>query len=325
MRGLVAICALVGTAAAAPRCPTADAVDAWRAARARLAEGDAARAADLLLAARAACPAPALDFYLASAYEKLGRLRPALDALHKYLAAAGDADNRAAVEAWAAALQARADAEQQGLPPPPLPPRTPMPSPAPPYGPEEPIAAKKPAPPPARGEGERWLVFGAAGFAANARLQPGSLSSHAGTVGDVGGGYQIGVAYRLSLAARIDLQALIAGQVYPWTRADLPSTRNALFATLIGVGLRADLPMVRREAARLLASPSAAIGLGSLSLNTDPRYENALALRFGLALVFETGVLGFFIEPDVLLLLAGDLANGPQWTVGAGAGVRVRF
>jgi hypothetical protein len=312
-------------AAAASDCPTSAAKASYVEGRLLLRRGDGAGAVEKLLAARTDCPAPAVDFYLAMALESLGRLALARDALDKYLAAAGPAGNRSAVEAWAHDLSARAEAERQGIPPPVLPPH-PLPTAPSPYFADEEAALTPPPPrpnPSQKGE-DRWLFFGAAGLALNASFQPHSLSYQDGTVASYGASYQIGFAYRASLRIRLDIEALIAGQLLPWSRSDRANTTNVLFATLIGAGLRVDVPLLARGNTRLLLTPSAAIGLGSLSLNVDPSYVNGLGLRVALAITVERGALGLFIEPDLLILAAGDL-EAAQWTTAIEIGGRVRF
>ncbi|MSP61379.1 MAG: hypothetical protein EXR72_13740 [Myxococcales bacterium] len=306
-------------------CPTGAARKSYLAARKLIAAGDLLAAVERLVATRGECPAPAVDFRLAQAYERLGRLSLALDSLDKYLAAPGQVDNRVAVEAWAGELRARAEAERQGVPPPPLPTRAP-PGPPPSYFPEETVEVKAPVPGPRQGpaEAERWRLFAGGGLAVNGALQPGRLAGRDGSVGQLGGSYQLGLAYRVALRARLDLAVMIAGQVLPWTQADAPLQRDVAFATVIGLGLRADLPLASGERTRLLLTPSTTAGLGSLSRGFDPSYENALGLRFGLALTVERSLIGVFIEPECFVLLAGDLRT-PEWTVGVTAGVRVRL
>lgn len=305
-----------------PKC-AADHAGEYREARRLLDGGDATGALERLSGLRAACAAPAIDFYLAVAYERLARIGLAVDALEKYLVAAGACDNRAAVEEWLADLKARADAERQGVPPPSPPPRAP-PGPPLPFVADEPPPVVAASPKAEAGADDRWLAFAALGLAGNGALQPGRLSSHAGTIGAFGLDYQLGVGYRIARRVPLDLEATFAGQLLPWTRADLPTARSTVFVTLMAVGLRFELTIYRGARARLALGPSLAVGLGSLSVDSDPTYQNGLALRAGLGVVVERGAIGAFLEPEWLLLLVGDLAS-PQWTAGVTAGARVRF
>lgn len=328
MRSVVVLLAALG-ALPAPRrdCPTAQARTTYRDGRKLLMEGDASAAVEQLSMARAECPAPAVDFYLALAYERLGRLSLAIDALEKYLAAPVALDNRVAVRAWVDELRTRAEAERVGVPPPSLPARAP-PSPPPPYSPDEakaspgraaraPTLASPQSP-------DRWLFIASGGVSINGALQPGQLSGHDGAVARYGGSYQIGLAYRVSQRARLDLAAIVGGQILPWSRRDGTGGHDALFATVIALGLRADLPLAGGARTRLYLAPSVMAGLGSVSLDLDPSYQNAVALRFGLALAVERGTVGVFLEPQSFLFTGGDLL-GWQWTAGADLGVRVRF
>ncbi len=224
--------------------------------------------------------------------------------------------------AWADELRARAESARLGLPPPALPPRAP-PGPPPPYlSDEESLVRAAALPPPV--DDERWLFFASAGAAVDGGFQPGALSGHAGTAARAGASYQIGVGYRLSLRARLDFEVAVDGLLLPWARADAPGGNDVAFLTVIALGLRADIPLLERAGVRLLLSPSAAGGLGSVSADLDPNYQSTLALRFGLALAVERGPVGGFLEPESFLLLGGDV-HGLQWTTGVTAGVRLRF
>ena len=323
------LAALSALPATAPGCPTAQARASYIEGRRLLREGDAAGAVAELARARTECPAPAVEFQLALAYERLGRLSLAMDALDKFLAAPIAAANRVAVHAWVNELRARAEAERLGVPAPSSPPRPPPPPPPLYFADEESALTRRsirPAAPALDGTvvPARWLFLAAGGLAIDGALQPGRLSGHDGAISRYGGSYQIGLAYRVSRRARLDIEALVCGAILPWTRSDLAGGRDAVFATVIAIGLRADVPLFTGSRARVFLAPSVAAGLGSISLNVDPTYQNAVALRFGLAMVVEHGAAGVFVEPQGYLFTGGDLA-GRQWTVGADVGVRVRF
>jgi hypothetical protein len=184
MRALLALLLALPAAAAPPPCAKEHEGD-YREARKQLDAGDPAGAVARLSALRTSCPAPAIDFYLGSAYERLGRLGMAIDALSKYLAAAGGAGNRGEVEAWLGELVARADAEKQGVPPPPRSPRPPPGAP-PPYVAE---GAGAPAPPPAAAPAadDRWLAYAGLGLAGNGGIVAGKFA--APPIGALGVGY----------------------------------------------------------------------------------------------------------------------------------------
>jgi hypothetical protein len=87
-------------------------------------------------------PSPILDYNIAICYEKLGKPKAALKYYRNYLLGSPTADNRAAVEAKIATLEAQIAATP--APPPPQP-GVPAPGPAPAPGAE---VAEEPAPPP---------------------------------------------------------------------------------------------------------------------------------------------------------------------------------
>lgn len=315
---VLAAAALASSARAANDCPTSSARAAYLDGRRALAGGDAAAAVERLGAARRECPAAAVDFYLARAYEQLGRLGLAVDALAKYQQEAPAAKNHDEVGAWLRELQARAAAIGEGLPAPATAhPQVGLP---PAYIGDEPDERpRRPTPPPASSE-PRWQAILGAGAAWNVGLKPSHVGLRFGAADTAGGAYQLALGYRVSLRARIDLQVILAGQALPWRDA---AGETAMFLTMIGVGLRADLPLAGRGRTRLWLSPSIAAGLGSISLGIAATYENSLALRGGLALVVSIGSYAMFVEPEVFVLPIGELP--PAWTASLTAGARIRF